>query len=126
MPAAAPFPILISASGRASRHIADDDLELYSLHRLAEVTAAPVEEHPLVCEEYRERPAGWDEYVRAIRAAMRTIRPEGELNPFLWTLQDRKSERDRHELRSTVRDELGRVLEALNPRVSAAATSDKI
>jgi anti-sigma factor RsiW len=48
----------------------DDDLELYALDRMAEVDAAPVEEHLLVCEECRARLVEWDEYVRAMRAAM--------------------------------------------------------
>lgn len=54
----------------ASRHISDDDLELYAMDRLTEAEAAPVEEHLLVCEGCRERLAEWDEYVRAMRAAM--------------------------------------------------------
>ena len=54
----------------ASRHISDDDLELYAMDRLAEADAAPVEEHLLVCEGCRERLAEWDEYVAAMRTAM--------------------------------------------------------
>jgi anti-sigma factor RsiW len=55
----------------APKHIDDHALELYSLNRLAEPDAAPVEEHLLVCGKCRERLAGWDEYVGAMRAAMR-------------------------------------------------------
>jgi anti-sigma factor RsiW len=55
----------------APKHIDDHVLELYSLDRLAEPYAAPVEEYLLVCGKCRERLAGWDEYVRAMRAAMR-------------------------------------------------------
>jgi anti-sigma factor RsiW len=49
--------------------IPDDDLELLALDRLPEAAAAPAEEHLLVCAECRERLAGWDEWVRAMRAA---------------------------------------------------------
>jgi hypothetical protein len=57
----------------AALYITDEDLELYALDRLGD--AAPVEEHLLVCEECRERLAGWDAYVRAAR----TIRTKGLL-----------------------------------------------
>jgi anti-sigma factor RsiW len=53
----------------ATRHITDDDLELYALDRLAEAAAAPVEEHLLACEERRARLAGTDVCVQAVRAA---------------------------------------------------------
>jgi anti-sigma factor RsiW len=53
--------------------INDGDLELYALDRLAEPDAAPVEEHLLICEQCQARLAGWDEYVRAMRAAMKPI-----------------------------------------------------
>jgi hypothetical protein len=42
----------------ATHHIAEDGLELYALDRLAEPSAAPVEEYLLVCEECRKRLAG--------------------------------------------------------------------
>jgi len=45
----------VSAAGTATHHIAEDDLELYMLDRLAEPSAAPVEEHQLVSEEWRAR-----------------------------------------------------------------------
>lgn len=61
-------------------HTTNDDLELYALdrpagatpeeHLLADADAAPVEEHPLVCEECREWLARWDASVGATRAAM--------------------------------------------------------
>ena len=56
----------------ATGHTTNDDLELYALdrpagadatpeeHLLDDADAAPVEEHPLVCEECRERLARWD------------------------------------------------------------------
>lgn len=53
----------------AAIHIDDDALEAYSLGRLADADAAPVEEHLLVCAECRDRLAEWDEYVRAMRSA---------------------------------------------------------
>jgi anti-sigma factor RsiW len=52
-----------------SPHISDENLELLALDRLPDAAAAPAEEHLLVCAECRERLAGWDEYVRAMRAA---------------------------------------------------------
>jgi anti-sigma factor RsiW len=48
----------------ATRHISDDDLEIYALDRLAD--AAPVEEHLLAREQRRARLAEWDEYVAAL------------------------------------------------------------
>ena len=57
-----------------SHHIAEDDLEAYSLGRLASAASAPLEEHLLVCEHCQERLAGWDDYLRAMRAACRTSR----------------------------------------------------
>lgn len=57
----------------AAAHIDDDALEAYSLGRLADTDAAPVEEHLLVCAECQDRLAGWDEYIAAMRGAMRTF-----------------------------------------------------
>jgi hypothetical protein len=54
-------------SGTAPRHIADGDLELYALDRLAEPNATPVAEHLLVCEECRAPLAAWDDYVGPMR-----------------------------------------------------------
>jgi len=48
----------------------DDDLELYALARMPESAAAVIEEHLLVCGNCRDRLAGWDEYIAAMRAAM--------------------------------------------------------
>ena len=42
----------------ATGHPTNDDLELYALDCLGGADAAPVEHHPLVCEECRERLAG--------------------------------------------------------------------
>ena len=53
----------------AASHISGNDLELYAMERLPESDTAPVEEHLLVCEECRERLAGWDAYIRAVRKA---------------------------------------------------------
>jgi hypothetical protein len=57
----------ISASAMATHHISEDDLELYVTGRLPEAHAALVEEHLFVCEECRERLAGRDAYVAAVR-----------------------------------------------------------
>jgi anti-sigma factor RsiW len=65
----------------ATRHICDDDLELYAMDRLDETDAAPVEEHLLVCEGCRERLAEWDEYVRAMLAAMAVKEPSPAVTP---------------------------------------------
>ena len=54
-------------------HILDDDLETYSLGRLAAAATAPAEEHLLGCADCRDRLARWDEYIRAMRAACRTF-----------------------------------------------------
>jgi hypothetical protein len=35
--------------------------------------AAPVKEHPLVCQECRERLAAWDQYVGAMRAVLHCL-----------------------------------------------------
>lgn len=53
----------------AAPHITDDLLELLALGRLPESAAEPAEEHLLICAECRERLAGWDQYVAAMRAA---------------------------------------------------------
>jgi len=55
------------ASAAATRHISENDLEVYALDPLADAT--PIEEHLLVCEECRVRLVGWDEYVGAMREA---------------------------------------------------------
>ena len=64
-------------SGMAEPHIPDDDLELLALDRLPETAAAPAEEHLLVCAECRERLAGSDTWVVALRAARATYRSCG-------------------------------------------------
>ncbi len=55
----------------AAAHIDDDALEAYSLGRLADAEAAPIEEHLLVCAECRDRLTGWDDYLTAMLAALR-------------------------------------------------------
>ncbi|MCX6626318.1 MAG: hypothetical protein NTW28_01625 [Candidatus Solibacter sp.] len=54
-------------------HIADHDLEAYSLRRLADPETVPVEEHLLVCDYCQDRLAEWDLYCRAMRAACRLV-----------------------------------------------------
>ena len=63
------------ASEMATHHTADDDLEAYSLGRLSAAASAPLEEHMLGCSGCLDRLAGWDEYVGAMRAACRILRP---------------------------------------------------
>jgi hypothetical protein len=58
-------------------HPSDDDLEQYSLGRLGEEQAAPLEEHLLVCETCRGRVEEFDEFVAAMRAALRETAHEG-------------------------------------------------
>ena len=58
----------------AAHHIPDDNLEAYSLGRLAAGVAAPAEEHLLRCSVCRNGLARWDDYLRAMRAACRTFR----------------------------------------------------
>ena len=107
----------------AARNIAEDDMELYALDRLPESDAAPVEEHLPECEEYRERLAGWDAYMGAIREALRryigtegrrkTLRPECRvwqtdlINPQSDTSQLPEAPASRHQL--------GRCLRACAP-----------
>ena len=56
-------------------HTEDDDLEAYSLGRLSAAASATLEGHLLGCTGCLDRLAGWDEYVGAMRAACRTLRP---------------------------------------------------
>ena len=63
------------ASEMATYHTADDDLEAYSLGRLSPAASAHLEEHLLGCTGCLDRLAGWDEYVGAMRAACRSLRP---------------------------------------------------
>jgi anti-sigma factor RsiW len=58
----------------AAHHILDDNLESYSLGRLGTAAMAPVEEHLLGCSVCRDRLARWDDYIRAMRTACRTLR----------------------------------------------------
>jgi hypothetical protein len=52
-------------------HPSDDDLEQYSLGRLGDEQATPLEEHLLVCEACRRRVEEFDEFVAVMRAALR-------------------------------------------------------
>jgi predicted anti-sigma-YlaC factor YlaD len=54
-------------------HIDEDLLELYSMNRLTEETAAPVEEHLLVCSECRSRLDAPDSFIRETRSALRIL-----------------------------------------------------
>jgi hypothetical protein len=56
-------------------------------YRVSDEPVAPVEAHPLVCEECRARLAERDAYVRAMRAAMRVVvhRRSASLSPLTAT-----------------------------------------
>ena len=60
-------------------HPSDDDLELYSLGQLDEQRTAPLEEHLLVCEACQARVGEFDEYVHAMRAALREAESEQQV-----------------------------------------------
>lgn len=57
-------------------HPSDDELEQYSLGRLGDDQAAPLEEHLLLCEACRRRVEEFDEFVAVMRAALRETRGE--------------------------------------------------
>jgi anti-sigma factor ChrR (cupin superfamily) len=54
----------------AGNHTDEETLEGYSMGRLSESEAAPVEEHPLICEECMDRLERLDTYHRALQAAL--------------------------------------------------------
>ena len=56
-------------------HMADDELEAYSLGRMSAAASAPLEEHLLGCTTCLDRLAGWDDYIGAMRAACGAFRP---------------------------------------------------
>jgi anti-sigma factor RsiW len=58
----------------AGIHICEDDLECYALGRLPEAQQAPLEEHLLVCADCRDRLDEWNDYTRAMRAALSACR----------------------------------------------------
>jgi anti-sigma factor RsiW len=58
----------------ATHHILDDDLEAYSLGRLAAAATARTEEHLADCAGCQDRLTGWDEYIQAMRGACRILR----------------------------------------------------
>ena len=54
-------------------HISEDELELYAVSRgLPEGQLAVIEEHLLICEVCQDRLQELDEYVAAMREALRT------------------------------------------------------
>jgi anti-sigma factor RsiW len=59
----------------AGNHTDEERLEGYSMGRLSESEAAPVEEHLLICDECRERAERLDTYRRALQAALIQIDP---------------------------------------------------
>jgi anti-sigma factor RsiW len=56
-----------------NKHIDDDSLEAYSLGRLSEYRAAPVEEHLLICAACRARLVGWDRYLAGMKTVLRKL-----------------------------------------------------
>lgn len=52
-------------------HISEDDLELYSMGRLAEPELERVEQHLLLCEGCQERLLQIDEFIATLRAAVK-------------------------------------------------------
>lgn len=59
-------------------HISDDSLEQYSMGKLPESDAAPLEEHLLICEGCRVRLTATEVYIAAMREALRIRKPESE------------------------------------------------
>lgn len=57
-------------------HPSDDELEQYSLGRLGDDQAAPLEEHLLLCEACRRRVEEFDEFVAVMRTALRETENE--------------------------------------------------
>jgi anti-sigma factor RsiW len=55
----------------SSKHVDRDSLERYSLGSLTEDTAAPVEEHLLICAECRGRLESMDAYHKAVSGALK-------------------------------------------------------
>ncbi len=58
------------------RHTADEVLEQYSMGKLPESEAGPLEEHLLVCAECQDRLQQSDAFVAATRAAARKLRAQ--------------------------------------------------
>jgi len=59
-----------------NHHVDEEVLERYSMGRLPEEVAAPVEEHLLVCETCQDRLEEVDAFVAAARAAARRLQQE--------------------------------------------------
>jgi hypothetical protein len=60
------------------QHPTEDDLELFSMGRLARHKQEPIEEHLLVCESCRKCVEELDQYTCALRTALRQIPPAPE------------------------------------------------
>ncbi len=58
-------------------HIPDETLERYAAgHKLPEPELATLEEHLLVCAACQDRLRHWDEYVAAMRQALKELKDE--------------------------------------------------
>ena len=55
----------------ADHHIPEEALELYSMNRLPETDTEQLETHLLICEDCQARLKEVDEYVKAVRTALR-------------------------------------------------------
>jgi len=64
---------LVVMNSQSGSHPTDEELELYSLNRLEEPDLARLEEHLLVCEACQKRLEDIDEFVGAMRVALKEI-----------------------------------------------------
>ncbi len=64
-------------------HPSDDELEQYSLGRLGDEQATPLEQHLLLCENCRRRVEEFDEFVAAMRTALQETEREQRARPIL-------------------------------------------
>jgi hypothetical protein len=62
-------------------HPEEEALERYSLGKLDESEAAPIEEHLFVCHECQDRLAVTDDYIRTLRLAAPRLKPEPAAKP---------------------------------------------
>jgi len=60
--------------GSRSRHFDEEAAEKYSMGKLSSRKTAEIEEHLLICQSCRQRAAGADVYVAAMRQAAATLR----------------------------------------------------
>ena len=61
-----------------SHHLAEEEIEKYSMATASEEETARVEEHLLICETCQRRLARADDYIRAMQTAARQLREEAQ------------------------------------------------